>query len=179
MTRHVLMPRRLGLAHAAAVFVGVRGESQGKCVKMGSLSYSTLVINDDTRAVGRITEIASALGESVAVVDRRERFLDVYSPEVRCIVLELSMPSFCGIEVIRFLAETNCRAALVLTTDMSPDLLRLAGKLATALGLAVIDSLLAPYEQERLQTALITATDPAAVARLRPQSAASPAIGRG
>jgi len=144
---------------------------------MGSLSYSTLVINDDMRAVGRITEIASALGESVAVVDCRESFLGVYTPEVRCIVLELSMPSFCGVEVIRFLAETNCRAALVLTTDMSPDLLRLAGKLATALGLAVADSLLAPYEQERLQSALITATDPAAVARLRPQPVEPLAMG--
>lgn len=140
---------------------------------MGSLNYSTLVINDDPRAVGRITEVASALGESVAVVDSWDSFLGVYSPEVRCIVIELSMPAFCGIEVLRHLARVDCRATLVLTTDVSADLLRLAQQLATALGLVVADTLMAPYESGRLQAAMIAATDPAVPSRVR-QAACAP-----
>jgi len=134
---------------------------------MGILSYSTLIINDDPRAVSRLTEVASALGESVAVVDSWDSFLGVYSPEMRCLVIELSMPSFCGIEVLRYLANTECRATLVLTTDVSPDLLRLAQKLATALGLVVAATLMAPFESDRLQEALIAATDPAALLQAR------------
>jgi len=137
---------------------------------MGTLSYSTLIINDSPAAVGGITEVASALGESVAVVDSWESFLGVYTPEVRCIVLELSMPAFCGIEVLRHLADTGCRSTLVLTTDMSPDLLRLAQKLAIALGLVVADTLMAPFEIDRLQAAMIAATDPAAQSRAQQRS---------
>ena len=141
---------------------------------MASLNYSTLIVNDNAQAVGSIAEVASVLGESVAVVDSWESFHGVYSPAVRCIVLELSMPAFCGIEVLRHLSESRSRAALVLTTDMSEDLLDLAEKLATAFGLIVVDRLLAPFETERLQQAMIAATDPASVSRRQRQVSAPP-----
>jgi len=128
---------------------------------MGSFNYSTLIVNDDPDAVDRIAGIASALGESVAVVDNRESFLKLYTPTLRCIVLELSMPRFCGVEIIRHLADTRCRATLVLTTGSSPDLLHLARKLAVALGITVADVLVKPFELDRVRAAMINATDPA------------------
>ncbi len=141
---------------------------------MDSSIYSTIIVNPHEETVQRIASIASALGESVAVVDSKEQFLAVYSSNVRCIVLEVSTPNFCGIEVIRHLGETHCQAALVLTTDISPDLLNLAWKLATAMGIVVADVLLKPLSAERLQEALIAATDPGVLAKLRAHQAASP-----
>ena len=145
---------------------------------MESSRYSTIVVNPHQETVQRIASIASALGEAVTVVDSKEQFLAVYSPSVRCIVLEVSTPNFCGVDVIRHLGDTNCQAALVLTTDSSPDLLNLAWKLATALGIVVADVLLKPLDGDRLQQALIAATDPAVLAKLRAHQAALPAAGR-
>ena len=113
---------------------------------MSGGNYSALIINDEIETADMIADVAESLGQSVVTVNDRQGFLDAYMPSVKCIVLELSMPDLDGIEVIRHLAETGCRASLVLTTDISQDLLGIARNLANALGFVVSDTLLKPFE---------------------------------
>ncbi|MGD1880087.1 MAG: hypothetical protein ACFB13_21610 [Kiloniellaceae bacterium] len=106
-------------------------------------------------------------------MDSKDNFLELYTPAVRCIVLDLSLRESCGIEIIRHLAETKCRAPMVLTTPSSSKLLAVARNLAEALGILVVDAVVEPFEVERLRAAMIAATDPAEVARLRSRAAAA------
>lgn len=127
---------------------------------MKKASHSIIAINHRYEAVQRICEIANEIGQQVAIVNTKEEFINLYSPDTKCISLELSMPGACGFNVIRYLGEQNSRTALILTSSSSSDLLDMAWSLATGLGLRVADTFLKPFDPQRLRRALIAATDP-------------------
>lgn len=127
---------------------------------MKKASHSIIVINHRYETVQRISEIAKEIGQQVAIANTKDEFINIYSPDTRCIALELSMLDPCGFNVIRYLGERNSRTALILTSGTSSDLLDMACGLAAGLGLRVADTFLKPLDPQRLRRALIAATDP-------------------
>lgn len=137
---------------------------------MAQYNYSTIVVSPDDGSIDEVVNVASALGESVAVVDSKESFLALYGHDTRCIVLELALPDSSGLEIIRYLAKTGYRGSMVLTTKATEEVMRLAKKLAKGFGIVVVDTLTKPFESDHLLQTLIAATDPAAVNSLREET---------
>lgn len=131
---------------------------------MEKANYSIIVVNHRHEAAQRIIRIANELHQEVTAVANKDELVELYSPDVKCIVLELSRPNACGIDVIRYLGEQNCRAELILTTNISSGLLTMAWKLATGMGLTVADMFLKPYDLQRLRRALVSAVECSGVA---------------
>jgi FixJ family two-component response regulator len=134
---------------------------------MAKYNYSTIIVSPDDGSVDELVNVASALGESVAVVDSKESFLAIYGADTRCIILELALPDSSGLEIIRYLAKEGYRGSMVLTTKATEEVMRLAKKLANGYGIVVVDTLTKPFESNHLLQTLIAATDPAAVNSLR------------
>lgn len=136
---------------------------------MGNYGYSTIIVSHDDASLEKVVNVASALGESVAVVDTEESFQALFNPDVRCVVLELHLPDSSCLGIIRMLGHAEYRGALVLTAAPQTTLnaLNMARRLATGYGIVVLDTLVKPIESERLLDILIDATDPAVVKRKR------------
>mgnify|MGYP003700965253 FL=1 len=134
---------------------------------MAKYNYSTIIVSPDDGSIDELVNVASALGESVAVVDSKDSFLAIFGPDVRCIVLEMALPDSSGLEIIRHLAKVGYRGSMVLTTKATEDVMRLAKKLANGYGIVVVDTLTKPIESNHLLQTLIAATDPAALNSLR------------
>ena len=136
---------------------------------MGDYGYSTIIVSDEAASLDGLVNVASALGESVAVVDTEEAFRSLYGPHVRCVVLEVYLPDSSCLGIIRHLGHNEYRGALVFSADPRTALnaLCMARRLATGYGIAVVDTLVKPLDPEQLLETLIEATDPAVVKRLR------------
>jgi len=136
---------------------------------MGNYGYSTIIVSDDNASLETLVNVASALGESVAVVDTEESFQAIFGPDVRCVVLEVTLPRASCLGVIRQLGHNEYRGALVFAAGPSTalDALYIARRLATGYGIAVVDTLVKPIGAEQMLETLIDATDPAVVKRLR------------
>ena len=96
-----------------------------------------LVVDDEPMICALVARVGIAMGFDVMTLnDSREipRALD-RSPSV--IVLDLSMPGFDGIEVLRYLAEHGTDAAIILMSGFDHRVLTSTSRLAVQLGLTV------------------------------------------
>lgn len=146
---------------------------------MGNYGYSTIIVSHDDASLDKVVNVASALGESVAVVETEESFQALYNPDVRCVVLELHLPDSSCLGIIRALGHAEYRGSLVLTAAPQTTLnaLNMARRLATGYGIVVLDTLVKPIDTELLLDTLIDATNPAVVKRMRAEIL-GPAAGR-
>jgi FixJ family two-component response regulator len=136
---------------------------------MGNYDYSTIIVSNDAASLEDVVNVASALGESVAVVDTEDSFRALYSRQVRCVVLETYLPQSCCLGIIRHLGHNKYRGSLVFSAGPKTVLNThtIARRLAAGYGIAVIDTLVKPIQPEQLLETLINATDPGVVKRLR------------
>ena len=136
---------------------------------MDNYGYSTIIVSDDAGALEDVVNVASALGESVAVVDTEDSFRLLYGRHVRCVVLETYLPQSCCLGIIRHLGHNEYRGALVFSAGPKTvlDTHHIARRLAAGYGIAVVDTLVKPIQPDRLLETLINATDPGVVKRLR------------
>lgn len=136
---------------------------------MGNYGYSTLIVGPDDSSLDKVVNVASALGESVAVVETEDGFQALFNTDVRCVVLELHLPDSSCLGIIRRLGHAEYRGSLVLTAAPQTTLnaLNMARRLATGYGIVVLDTLMKPIDSGQLLETLIDATDPAVVKRRR------------
>lgn len=73
-------------------------------------------------------------------------------PEV--IVLDMVMPGFDGVQVLRKLAEYECRAAIILCSSLGRGLLHSAERLTEELGLVLAGSLVKPFRRREFNATL-------------------------
>ncbi len=115
-----------------------------------------LLIVDDEPAIGRLVKrVAESCGYAVTATEESEGFLDALiatDPDV--IVLDLSMPQMDGVELLRFLAASKCRAKILILSGFDGRVLETSGRLGAERGLAIAGTLAKPLRVAELRETL-------------------------
>ena len=115
-----------------------------------------LVIDDDAR-IGRIVQrVANKLRVDTSVIDNPDLFESTYlryQPNI--IFLDLQMPRLDGVELLRKLAENDCKAAIILMSGMDKSVLETAIKFEQSLSLQMVGTLSKPMNIVDLERVLI------------------------
>jgi CheY-like chemotaxis protein len=102
-----------------------------------------------------IRTVAEGIGFNVSVANTAEDFYNLYSsspPDI--ILLDLQMPQADSVELMRYLAETGCAAAILLVSGVDGQTIRAAMRLGKARGLNVAGILQKPVSVADLTTSL-------------------------
>ena len=116
-----------------------------------------LLTVDDEPAIGRLVKrVAEGCGYAVTVTDDAERFLDeLIETDPDVIILDLSMPNVDGVELLRFLATSKCRAKILILSGFDARVLETTGRLGVEQGLAIAGTLMKPLRVAELREALV------------------------
>ena len=106
-----------------------------------------LVIDDDAPILHLITAIGEGCGLHVQATSVPKEFLEILeTDEPDIVVLDLVMPKFDGIEVLKRMNDQKINSKLVLISGAEKDLLGRASKLAKAWGLNVLATCSKPLD---------------------------------
>ena len=115
-----------------------------------------LVIDDDAR-IGRIVQrVANKLRVDTSVIDNPDLFESTYlryQPNI--IFLDLQMPRLDGVELLRKLAENDCKAAIILMSGMDKSVMETAIKFGQSVSLQMVGTLSKPMNIVDLERVLI------------------------
>lgn len=114
-----------------------------------------LVIDDEAEILRFIGEVGQGLGFDVKLTgdaDQFKRAVQEYDPTF--IVMDLQMPQADGIELIRYLADEECQAAVLLISGLDDRVIKSAEKLGGSLGLRMAGSLGKPIMLDDLEALL-------------------------
>ena len=115
-----------------------------------------LIIDDDAR-IGRIVQrVANKLRVDTSVIDNPDLFESTYlryQPNI--IFLDLQMPRLDGVELLRKLAENDCKAAIILMSGMDKSVLETAINFGQSLSLQMVGTLSKPMNIVDLERVLI------------------------
>lgn len=122
----------------------------------------TLLVIDDEPAIGTLVRrVGETCGVQVTDVSDPARFKAEYAasrPDL--IALDLTMPGTDGIELLRFLADHGCTAAVLIISGYSDGMVATAVRLGQALGLNMARVLHKPIGIAELRAALIALGQP-------------------
>jgi CheY-like chemotaxis protein len=114
-----------------------------------------LVIDDDPAIAQLIEEVAKGSGFEVKCALNAEDFRSVLKAwEPTAIILDLQMPETDGIELVRFLAQEECRAKIMMISGFDSRVLAAAKRLGEARGLAMAGTLPKPFRLADLKAHL-------------------------
>jgi len=114
-----------------------------------------LLIVDDEPAIAEVIEsVALARGYEVTTTADAAAFLAAAALGPDVIVLDLSLPDTDGVELLRHLAESGCRARILIVSGFDERVLETSGRLGAALGLDVAGTLNKPIRIADLRSAL-------------------------
>jgi EAL domain-containing protein (putative c-di-GMP-specific phosphodiesterase class I) len=104
-----------------------------------------LILDDERDMCEFVADVGSDMGFKTTWCDNFEDFACRYSVDLRGIFLDLAMPGMDGVEIIRFLADNNSGAYLVLMSGYDADVIEAARRLAQSRGLNVAGVLHKPF----------------------------------
>jgi EAL domain-containing protein (putative c-di-GMP-specific phosphodiesterase class I)/ActR/RegA family two-component response regulator len=138
---------------------------------MDAESPRRLLILDDEQAVAQTVAFAAKRhGFSVRMSESAETFFDdVASVVPSHIIIDLLMPDMDGVEVLRNLAATGCRANIIMMSGMGTKVLESAQRVGIERGLRIIGILPKPFKPAELRALL----DADARDRMRPEPVAT------
>ncbi|WP_419797356.1 MAG: EAL domain-containing protein [Terasakiella sp.] len=113
-----------------------------------------LVIDDEPDICQFICDVADDMGFSTAKTYNSLEFPLLYSTDLDCIIMDLSMPDMDGIELIRFLGDNQCNADIIVVSGMDESIISTANRLARDHGLNVLGSLSKPIKITSLENIL-------------------------
>ena len=123
------------------------------------MSEKRLLVIDDEPGFGAfVQQVAEGEGFTVCVTTRADEFkeaLATFRPNI--IALDVVMPDVEGIELLRYLADTNWTGPVLVISGYNPDYLRLAKALGGSRGLPSVTTLTKPIHARDLRAALTTA----------------------
>ena len=114
-----------------------------------------LVIDDEPAITALIRRTAEPCGYEVVETSETEAFkkqLGALKPKVIC--LDLAMPGFDGIEILRFLARRQCASQLLIISGFDPVMVQSALRLGEALGLNMAGTFSKPIDIVKLRRLL-------------------------
>lgn len=113
-----------------------------------------LLIVDDEPAIAEVIEsVAASRGYEVTTTGDAEAFIAAAALAPDVIVLDLSLPDTDGVELLRLLAESKCRARILIVSGFDERVLETSGRLGAALGLDVAGTLNKPIRVAELRSA--------------------------
>ncbi len=118
-------------------------------------SSHLLVVDDEVDVAGFISEIAQEMGFEVTAVHEGNLVLEVYLtclPDT--IILDLSLPGYDGVELLRMLSQNQCRANILLASGSDSRTIATARTVGLQLGLNIVGTLSKPLLIENLEMAL-------------------------
>jgi len=121
-------------------------------------STRLLAVDDDAHICDLVRDVAEELGFEVATVTESKDFMNGYRdhrPNV--ITLDLQMPGTDGVELLRYLADEQSKARIVLMSGMDRKILDTAKRLAQGRGLNVAAVMQKPFQIDELE-AVLTST---------------------
>jgi DNA-binding response OmpR family regulator len=117
-----------------------------------------LVIDDEPQIGELIASVARTCGYRVEAEVRPAAFRDSYrtlAPDL--VMVDLQIPETDGIELLRFLAEQNCRAPVLIMSGFDARVLESARRLGVARGLRIAGIVPKPIGAARLRRMLMDA----------------------
>jgi two-component system, OmpR family, alkaline phosphatase synthesis response regulator PhoP len=115
------------------------------------LSKKMLIVDDDPPILAFLAEIGKFCGYEVESRDTGHNLVDrVIESQPDFIILDIVMPKFDGIEVLREMAEKKIEARLLLISGFDPELLQRARMLARAWQLNVVDIMEKPLDKDEV-----------------------------
>lgn len=109
-----------------------------------------IVVDDEVGLADFVCDVAEMAGFETEQFNDAAKFKEQYDKCADVLILDLMMPGVDGIEVIRYLAEINCNAQLILVSGFDQSVLYSAQKLAIERGLNFVGSLGKPFRQKEL-----------------------------
>lgn len=115
-----------------------------------------LIVDDDSQICAFVKDVAEGLGFEVETAQNSHAFRALYESFVpSLIVLDLCIPGGQdGIELLRFLADQDCRADVVLNSGFDGQVLHTAQRIAESHGLQLIATLSKPTSVDDMEAAL-------------------------
>lgn len=114
-----------------------------------------LIVDDDPEVGAFVQKVAESLGYDFSFTDSADAFRMRYRsfrPDV--VILDLAMPDSDGIELLRFLAEEDCRSSVLLMSGLDASMREAALHLGTARGLRMEGSIPKPVRASTLRSLL-------------------------
>lgn len=111
-----------------------------------------LVIDDEPDIAEFVGQVGEGLGYEVRVTSDVESFkasFEGYSPDV--VVLDVVMPDIDGIEIVKYLAENNCEARILVISGYAQRYLDNTKVLGEAFGLKSITAMTKPIDLPQLE----------------------------
>lgn len=116
---------------------------------------NTLLIVDDERAFGEfVKKVASGLGFAVTVTETPAALLENLLPHPTVIIVDLQMPGFDGIELLRELAAQRVTSKVVVASGVDSRTIDTVHRLGSELGLDMGGSINKPIRVAELQALL-------------------------
>jgi EAL domain-containing protein (putative c-di-GMP-specific phosphodiesterase class I)/FixJ family two-component response regulator len=130
-----------------------------------------ILIIDDEKAVGEfICEAVASLATSCIITTDRATFFAELTPDTSLILLDLMMPETDGIELLRILANQQCKVPIVLMSGIGKRIIESAEKLAVSLGLTIGGNLQKPFRLTELEDLLKHQIATSAIPALKPRA---------
>ena len=114
-----------------------------------------LLIDDEPALADFLANAAKMCGFEPQITERDEDFRDQFKanqPEM--VALDLGMPGMDGVELLRFLAEQNYEAPVLIVSGFDRRVLESAFRLGEALGLNMAGPVEKPVRLEKLEATL-------------------------
>lgn len=113
------------------------------------------IIDDDVQIAELLTTAIQSFGLVAECYNSAHDFFEVPVDNIDIIMLDLNMPDMDGIEVIRALAITGCKARVILISGHDVGVLHSAEQLAQAHALKVVASLTKPIRMHDLKKLIL------------------------
>lgn len=103
------------------------------------------IVDDEIEFAEFVSDALKECGWDTEIADSPETFAARFSNGFDVVFIDMFMPGMDGIEVIRFLADTNATSAVVLMTGKDASVLNAAGEMARRRGVQVLGTLRKPF----------------------------------
>ena len=130
-------------------------DSEGRDEDEVARAIDFLLIDDEPgigKLIKRVADRCGFVAASTTDVDAFKRIYGAHPVEV--IAVDLSMPATDGVEVLHFLAETGCRASVLVISGFDRRVVEAAIRLGEALGLRMAGMMAKPLRVDEVRSVL-------------------------
>jgi EAL domain-containing protein (putative c-di-GMP-specific phosphodiesterase class I)/FixJ family two-component response regulator len=130
-----------------------------------------MVLDDEADSGQIVVDVAEGMGIGCMATTDPMRFLECLTAETTLIFLDLVMPYVDGVEMLRTLAQRNCKANIVLMSGADCRIMESVQEMEAPLGLSIVGHLQKPVRLKDLEATIAAHLElsPAAAARPKPR----------